>query len=58
VLAEFLERLDEFAVALAGYEQLGNTVALRTIEERAVTAAEEDRRTRSKARRAARRRVR
>jgi uncharacterized protein (TIGR00661 family) len=58
VLAEFLDRLDEFAVALAGYEQVGNSVALRTIEERAMTAAEEDRRTRRQARRVARRRVR
>jgi hypothetical protein len=45
-------------VALAGYEQVGNSVALRTIEERAMTAAEEDRRTRRQARRVARRRVR
>ncbi|MGH2822102.1 MAG: glycosyltransferase family protein, partial [Thermoleophilaceae bacterium] len=39
VLAEFLERLPEFEHALAGYEQVGNSVALRTIEERAVQAA-------------------
>jgi uncharacterized protein (TIGR00661 family) len=56
VLAEFLDRLEEFELALAGYEQAGNTVALRTIEERALAAASEDRRTRRRARRAARRR--
>ena len=58
VLSEFLDRLDEFELALAGYEQVGNTVALQTIEERAGTAAGEDRRTRRQARRAARRRAR
>ena len=58
VLAEFLARLDEFEQALARYEQVGNMVALRTIEERAVIAASEDRRTRRKARRVARRRAR
>jgi uncharacterized protein (TIGR00661 family) len=57
VLGEFLDRLEEFELALAGYEQVGNTVALRTIEERAVTAAGEDRRTRRRARRVARRRA-
>ena len=56
VLAEFLDRVEEFEQALAGYEQAGNTVALRTIEERAVAAASEDRRARRRARRAARRR--
>jgi uncharacterized protein (TIGR00661 family) len=58
VLSEFLDRLEEFELALAGYEQVGNTVALRTIEERAVLAASEDRRARRKARRMARRRPR
>jgi uncharacterized protein (TIGR00661 family) len=58
ILAEFLDRLDEFELALARYEQVGNTVALQTIEERAVTAVGEDRRTRAKARRVARRRAR
>jgi uncharacterized protein (TIGR00661 family) len=58
VLGEFLDRLEEFELALAGYEQVGNTVALRTIEERALAAANEDRRTRRRARRAARRRAR
>jgi uncharacterized protein (TIGR00661 family) len=58
VLTEFLGRLEEFELALARYEQAGNTVALRTIEERAVAAGSEDRRTRRRARRVARRRVR
>jgi uncharacterized protein (TIGR00661 family) len=57
VLAEFLERLDEFAQSLAGYEQVGNTVALGTIEERAIAAECEDRRARRQARRVARRRT-
>jgi uncharacterized protein (TIGR00661 family) len=58
VLAEFLDRLEEFEGALAGYEQVGNAVALRTIEEHAVAAGSEDRRTRRRARRMARRRAR
>jgi uncharacterized protein (TIGR00661 family) len=58
VLTDFLDRLDEFEEALAGYEQVGNSVALRTIEERAVVAASEDRRTRRRAGRVARRRAR
>jgi hypothetical protein len=58
VLAEFLDRLDEFALALADYEQVGNTVALGTIEERAIAAESEDRRARRRARRVARRRTR
>jgi uncharacterized protein (TIGR00661 family) len=58
VLAEFLDRVEEFEGALAGYEQAGNSVALRTIEERALTAGGEDRRTRRRARRDARRRAR
>jgi hypothetical protein len=56
VLGEFLARLDELELALAGYEQAGNAEALRTIEETAVAAAAEDRRTRRRARRVARRR--
>jgi uncharacterized protein (TIGR00661 family) len=55
VLSEFLDRLHEFAQALAGYEQAGNTVALRAIEECALTAGIEDRRTRRRDRRVARR---
>jgi uncharacterized protein (TIGR00661 family) len=58
VLTEFITRLPEYERALAGYDQVGNTVALRTIEEHAVTAAAEDRRTRRRARRVARRRAR
>jgi uncharacterized protein (TIGR00661 family) len=58
VLAEFLERLDEFALSLAGYEQVGNSVALGTIEKRAIAAECEDRRARRRARRVARRRTR
>jgi uncharacterized protein (TIGR00661 family) len=56
VLSEFLDRLGQFDAALEGYEQDGNTVALRTIEEQAVAAASDDRRTRRRARRMARRR--
>jgi uncharacterized protein (TIGR00661 family) len=57
VLTEFLTRLPEYEQALAGYEQDGNSVALRTIEARAVKAASHDRRTRRRARRGARRRA-
>jgi uncharacterized protein (TIGR00661 family) len=39
-LAEFNERMPEFQQKLAGYEQVGNSVALRTIEERLEAAAE------------------
>lgn len=57
-LAGFMERVPELAAALAGYEQDGNKHTLRTIEERAVAAAEaaprELRRARRTARRAAR----
>jgi UDP:flavonoid glycosyltransferase YjiC (YdhE family) len=58
VLAEFIDRLEEFELALSRYEQVGNTVALQTVEERAIAAASDDRRARSAARRAARRRTR
>ncbi|MGH2714009.1 MAG: glycosyltransferase family protein, partial [Thermoleophilaceae bacterium] len=57
VLAEFLERLPEFEHALAGYEQVGNSVALRTIEERAVQAAGAAPRERHRAKRTARRAI-
>jgi uncharacterized protein (TIGR00661 family) len=57
-LDEFLERLPEHERSLAGYEQKGNSVALRTIEERAVAAAEATSRERRRARRDARRRSR
>ena len=55
VLAEFLDRVEEFEAALSRYEQVGNSVALRTIEERALIAAGEDRHARRRARRVARR---
>jgi hypothetical protein len=55
---EFVDRIPEFEAALAGYEQSGNEVALRTITERAIEAARavprEIRRARREARRAAR----
>jgi UDP-N-acetylglucosamine:LPS N-acetylglucosamine transferase len=55
LLAAFLARLPEYEEALAGYEQEGNSVALRTIEDRAVVAAASSPRERRQARRAARR---
>jgi uncharacterized protein (TIGR00661 family) len=55
---EFVDRIPEFEVALEGYEQSGNEVALRTISKRAIEAARavprELRRARREARRAAR----
>jgi uncharacterized protein (TIGR00661 family) len=55
-VASFLDRLDDFEAALAAYRQDGNTVTLRTIEDRAVAAAaaapRELRRDRRMARRA------
>jgi hypothetical protein len=55
---DFVERIPEFEGALATYEQNGNTIALRTIEDRAIDAAaaqrRELRRERRQARRAAR----
>ena len=41
-VGEFVERLPDYERALAGYDQVGNSVALRTIEDRAVAAAEAD----------------
>jgi len=58
VVADFLARLDEFERALAGYEQDGNTVTLRTIEERASAAAAAEPRELRRERRTARRRSR
>jgi uncharacterized protein (TIGR00661 family) len=55
LLAAFLARLPEYEEALAGYEQEGNTVALRTIEDRALAAAASSPRERRQARRMARR---
>ena len=54
-LAEFIDRLPEFEHALARYEQVGNSVALRTIEEQAIEAAEAAPRELRRARRTARR---
>jgi UDP:flavonoid glycosyltransferase YjiC (YdhE family) len=54
VMAEFVSRLDEFEEALGGYEQDGNAVALRTIEERATEAASARPRELRKARRTTR----
>ena len=39
ILGEFLERLGEFERALAGYEQEGNSVTLKTIEQHAIAVA-------------------
>ena len=57
VLSTFIGRLDEFDEALGQYKQDGNSATLQTIEETAATAASQDRRTRRKLRRTARRRV-
>jgi uncharacterized protein (TIGR00661 family) len=54
-LAEFIERLPEFEHALARYEQVGNSVALRTVEEQAKEAAEAAPRELRRAKRTARR---
>ncbi|MQA72780.1 MAG: teichoic acid biosynthesis protein [Solirubrobacterales bacterium] len=58
VLDRFLSGLDGFETALAGYEQEGNMVTLREVEERAVAAAGAARRDLRRERRGARRRVR
>jgi uncharacterized protein (TIGR00661 family) len=58
VMGEFVERLPEFERALAGYEQSGNEVALRTIEERALEVAAAAPRDLRRERRTARRRER
>jgi uncharacterized protein (TIGR00661 family) len=57
LLSKFTGRLDEFDEALAEYEQEGNTATLQIIEETALTAASQDRRTRRRLRRKARRGV-
>ncbi len=57
-LSDFLDRLPQFEESLASYEQVGNSVALRTIERRAKAAAAAAPRERSRARRQARRSVR
>jgi uncharacterized protein (TIGR00661 family) len=58
VLGGFLGRLDQFEHALAGYEQDGNAVTLRTIEERASAAVAAEPRELRRERRTARRQVR
>jgi uncharacterized protein (TIGR00661 family) len=55
LLREFADRIPEFEGALARYEQAGNTVALRTIEDRTTAAAGEAPRELRRARRGARR---
>jgi uncharacterized protein (TIGR00661 family) len=54
-LGDFLERVPEFQGALAGYEQAGNSVPLRTIETRAQAAADSAPRDLRRAQRTARR---
>ena len=54
-LDEFVVRMPEFEEALGRYEQVGNTVALRTVEEKAVEVAESAPRELRRARRTARR---
>jgi len=54
-MREFIDGLEDFEQALAGYEQKGNEVALATIEDRATRAAGADRREQASARRTARR---
>ena len=54
-LGEFLERLPEYEQALGGYEQVGNTETLRTVEDTATEAADAAPRDLRRARRAARR---
>ena len=56
LLSKFLGGLDEFDEALGEYQQDGNTATLQTIEETALTAASQDRRTRRRLRRKARKR--
>jgi len=58
VLDRFLSGLEGFESALGAYEQEGNTVTLRSIEERALTAAGAAQRDLRRERRGARRRVR
>jgi uncharacterized protein (TIGR00661 family) len=58
VLGGYLDRLDDFEAALAGYEQDGNAVTLQTIEERAAAATSAQPRELRRERRTARRPVR
>ena len=57
VMERFLEGLDGFEQALSGYTQDGNAVALETVERLALAAADADRKTVRRGRRAARRRA-
>jgi UDP:flavonoid glycosyltransferase YjiC (YdhE family) len=55
IVRDFVRRIPEFERTLAGYQQSGNSIALRAIEERAVGAAAAAPRELRKARREARR---
>jgi len=55
VMREFVDRLPELEATLAGYEQDGNALALRTIEDRALEAAAAEPRELRRERRVARR---
>jgi uncharacterized protein (TIGR00661 family) len=55
IVGDFIDRIPEFEEALASYEQSGNSIALRAIEERAIGAAASAPRELRKARREARR---
>lgn len=57
ILGEFLERLGEFERALAGYEQEGNSVTLKTIEQHAIAVAAAQPRALRRERRGARKRT-
>ena len=57
VLDGYLGRLDEFEAALAAYEQEGNTVTLKTVEDRAKAAVAAEPRELRRERRMTRRRV-
>jgi hypothetical protein len=54
-VGDFIERIPQFEEALTGYEQSGNSIALRAIEERALEAAAAAPRDLRKERREARR---
>ena len=56
-LTEFIDRMPEFEKALAGYEQVGNTQTLETIEAQAIEVAEANPRELRRERRTARRRA-
>jgi uncharacterized protein (TIGR00661 family) len=58
LVGDFIARLDDFERALGGYEQAGNEVTLKTIEERAEAAVQAQPRELRRERVAARRKVR